>query len=520
MPYTEARFPVGVLYIIMQFYICPGIMSYQKYTPNLQGFNLKKGFAAIILSLIIIFIYTTTYFLEQIVTDDKKLHHHAWLVLENEEHAIYVKNLQKCLHAINLTDYFYQKQRLTKAIANMKHYLDVIHKFIPYQFIGTLPNHCWDGDVKLDFESSLVSGHINGTNFRVNRTDIEHFQHAPLNTLPFYGGTDYPKHHYLPFSCIPEIFLAGFHKCGSSSVYSLITSHPAVSKSFRKEANWFIESYHFSNEIVNDALYFADYLINFESLVQKLSLQNSNPKATLMPSLGVDGTVGLMKLWPTFSDTEENIINSCLTPSVFLEVLPKAKFIVVMREPLSMVYSLFWYSCTRFHQPMPSLMIQQKGPDIFHDRVVKIIHGLNSCIAEFPLAKCITIDYTHELFNPLMPKCGQVEISMALYYIHVKKWISIVPCERFLFLKLEELSTNINQNAKQIWKFLGVDPLFDIKSLAKAEEQTKVDYKNNPHLAMRNDTRDLLQRFFHPYNRMLAELLGDRKFLWETERYV
>ena len=113
----------------------------------------------------------------------------------------------------------------------------------------------------------------------------------------------------------------------------------------------------------------------------------------------------------------------------------------------------------------------------------------------------------------------KVAIPMALYYIHVKKWISIVPRERFLFLKLEELSTNINQNAKQIWKFLGVDPSFDIKSLAKAEEQTKVDYKNNPHLAMRNDTRDLLQRFFHPYNRMLAELLGDRKFLWETESH-
>ena len=42
-----------------------------------------------------------------------------------------------------------------------------------------------------------------------------------------------------------------------------------------------------------------------------------------------------------------------------------------------------------------------------------------------------------------------------------------------------------------------------------------VDYKHDPRLQMREDTRQILEEFFQPYNQMLAELLGDDKFLWK-----
>ena len=497
------------LYIIIQVYVQPWeimkVLSCQKCTPN-----LRKLLAAIIPSILIVLYICITYDYQS-QTVPSKLIHHVNLVSASERDDVYVNNLQKCLDASNLTDYFHQEGRLMKAVANTKYFLEIVHKFIPSQFISTLPNHCWRDDVELVFKSSLASGRINGMKFRVNTTAVKKaLQYGSLNTLPVLGNTNYPKRHYLPFSCIPEIFLAGFPKCGSSYLYSLITAHPAVSKTFRKEANWFIESCHFMNKISTDAFYFADYLANFESLVQELLLQNSSR------ILGVDGTVGMMKLWPKFPD-KEFTLNFCLLPSVVPEVLPKAKFIVMMREPLSMLYSLFWYSCTRFHQPVPSRETQLKGPDIFHDRVVEKIHKLSSCSAEFPLAKCISGDNANVYIksHPLMPKCGQVAIPMALYYIHIQKWLSVVPRERFLFLTLEELSTDPHQTVKQVWDFLGVSAFFDIDSIPKGVEQTKVDYKNNPLLAMRNDTRHLLKRFFRTYNLMLAELLGDRKFLWE-----
>jgi len=41
-----------------------------------------------------------------------------------------------------------------------------------------------------------------------------------------------------------------------------------------------------------------------------------------------------------------------------------------------------------------------------------------------------------------------------------------------------------------------------------------VDYHHNPQLVMRNDTKELLLHFLKPYNKKLAELVGDQKFLW------
>ena len=424
----------------------------------------------------------------------------------SERYATYVNNLRKCLDSSNLTNYFHQEGFLMMAVANLKYYLDVLRKFIPNQFDATLPNHCWNADVKLDFSPSRVSGHINGTNFSVNRSDIK-YEFPPLNTLPFYGDTDYALHHYLPFSCIPEVILAGFHKCGSSYLHSLISSHPAVSEAFRKEAHFFSKSFHFTNES-KTALYFADYIVNFESLVQELAVEKHRTR-----SLGVDGSVGMMSSWPTFFGQQE-VVNYCLLPSVIPEILPKAKFIVVMREPLSMLYSLFWFSCTRFKQPVPSLEAQLKGPDIFHERIIEQIRFINSCIKALPMAKCVTdlLDF-HESYHPLMPACGQTALYKAFYYIHIQKWLNVVPRERFLFLTLEELSSNLNRVANGVWKFIGISPL---KLNPKDDEnrQIAIDYQNDPRLVMRNDTREIFDKFLHPYNQMLADLLGDKKFLW------
>ena len=424
----------------------------------------------------------------------------------SEQYDVYVNNLQTCLDASNLTDYFHREGFLVTAVANVKYYLDVLRRFIPNEFIATLPNHCWNADVKLDFSSSLVSGYVNVTKFSVNRKDIEK-EFPPLNTLPFFGGTNYQQHHYLPLSCIPGVFVSGFHKCGSSYLHSLITSHPTVSRTLRKEAHFFSSSSHFSNES-RTALYFADYVINFELLIPDAADEKNRAS-----SLSVDGSVGMMSSWPIFWG-ELEVINYCLLPSVIPEILPKAKFIVVMREPLSMLYSLFWFSCTRFNQPVPSRETQLKGPDIFHERIVARIRHINSCLAVFPLVKCMVDSRTiPEPFHPLMPKCGQTKMYKALYYVHIQKWLSVVPRERFLFLTLEELSRNLNQTVNRVWKFIGVNSFASNESDDNKQEAV-INYKNDPRLAMRNDTREILKSFLHPYNQMLADLLGDKKFLW------
>ena len=453
---------------------------------------------------------------QQNVTEPLGLtHHHALSPLyRSKKYDLYVNSLHKCLDASNLTGYFTQEEFLTQAVANVKYYMDTVRKFIPHIFDSSLPNHCWKAGVELEFSHSLVSGHFNGIDFRVNRTYFDKL-FPPLVSLPYYGETEinYPRNHSIPFSCIPEVFISGFYKCGSTYLYYMMTSHPAFVKPQLKEPNWFTRNEHFMAEDEKKTVFFADYIVNFETLVKSLLAES---KGRIRYSL--DGSVGMMLFWPIFFQ-QQRIVNFCLLPSVVPNILPKAKFIVVMREPLSMLYSLFWFTCTRFNQPVPSRETQLKGPDIFHKRVIDGISAIKSCLTDFPLVKCL-IDSANrpDTFHPLMPKCGEVNFSIyvALYYVHVQKWLSVVPLERFLFLTLEELSESKHQTANQIWSFLKVRPLSPERIKARDDnKQEAVDYKHDPRLAMRNDTREILKSFFHPYNQMLADLLGNEKFLWK-----
>ena len=442
----------------------------------------------------------------------------------SEKYATYVNNLEKCLDTSNLTEYFQQEDFLTKAATNVVYYLDTIRKFIPDNFIPSLPNHCWNAAVELDFSHSLVSGHLNGTNFRANRAYF-HNPTPPFESLNLLFGeskTDYPKNHSIPFSCIPEIFILGFYKCGSTSIYFLMNSHPAFAhpRAHRKEPNWFYKDEHFSNEYGQKAAYFADYVVNYESLVKNLATGSGR---SVQSPLGLDGSAGMIMFWPTFFE-QERIVNFCLLPSVIPEILPRAKFVVIMREPLSMVYSFFWYTCDRYKQPAPSLEAQLKGPDIFHERIMDGISAYKSCITAFPLAKClIDLASTPDTFHPLMPRyTGEVNfgIYVALYYIHIQKWLSVAPRERFLFLTMEELSENDYHTGNQIWSFLKVPPLpRDHKVRRIINKQVIIDYKNDPRLAMRKDTREILKSFFQPYNQLLADLLGNEKFLWKQSKH-
>ena len=93
----------------------------------------------------------------------------------------------------------------------------------------------------------------------------------------------------------------------------------------------------------------------------------------------------------------------------------------------------------------------------------------------------------------------------------------MVPCERIHFFTLEELATqDVKHSARVILDFLEIPShkieLPDIN--CNENTQDRIDYQHDPGLQMREDTRQILEEFFQPYNRMLADLLGDDKFLW------
>lgn len=49
-------------------------------------------------------------------------------------------------------------------------------------------------------------------------------------------------------------------------------------------------------------------------------------------------------------------------------------------------------------------------------------------------------------------------------------------------------------------------------------QNAKERYWNRSKLPMREDTKELLDRFFKPFNKKLADFLGDSKWLWQQKQ--
>jgi N-acetylgalactosamine 4-sulfate 6-O-sulfotransferase len=56
-----------------------------------------------------------------------------------------------------------------------------------------------------------------------------------------------------------------------------------------------------------------------------------------------------------------------------------------------------------------------------------------------------------------------------------------------------------------------------MRSIAKLKVANKRKKADRTVGAMLNETRRLLNEFYEPYNRELADMLDDDKFLWEPE---
>ena len=442
-----------------------------------------------------------------------------------------LNNIDRCLDATNLKRIAHLEATAKK---NAALYLKEYRKVIPresYFLHSNCSSHCWATNYDVERQGDKVKGHIGNTSFQEDVKDVRKFA---LNILH--------REFYNKFTskvvCLPEIFLAGFPKCGSSFLWCfmnrLVQSENVHAE---KEPHFWIDGgayKHFRKPTASD---FGEYILNFANGITRVDKGRCASRGVLL----MDGSPNLMFNWPRFDMEDVELANYCLIPSTLPHFLPAAKFIVVMRNPIKMLYSAFWFSCTMYGIKL-SPDIQLKGPTLFHDRIDRKISlfidcmrdkdnphpcsvndsNYNSCITErlHMLDECVQ-KISFNIFGEVMPKCGRSRVAMGIYFAHIRKWLSVVPREKFLFLTLEELIEDPFEAARTISRFLGYkQSVKDIQnsvhfaSLCNENSQNSINYKTNPKLHMRTDTRNMLETFYRPFNEHLANLLQNSKFLW------
>ena len=312
--------------------------------------------------------------------------------------------------------------------------------------------------------------------------------------------------------CLPYFYVAGFPKSATTSLHEAFQRHPQITSPLDKEPHWWTRVNDLSNitSFPQDYAMFHvwTYLLFFKKASEKIEEKSRSSDVDIVT---YDGSQSL--LWD--SNFFRRGQDYCAMPAVLSRVQPKAKFVVVMRNPTTRLYSHFVWSF-KYHlgdvgEKWPVGTGNRKNvSESFHSEVVSVTSRFKDCLKISSLFECASgFKYLTKMasINRIAHK-----FHIGLYYIHIRKWLQFFPREQFLFLRMEDMVADFTEAMDEIVDFLG------LKQVARGEMEkwlTKANARSGvSQAAMRNDTKNLLDEVYRPYNKLLAELLDDDRYQW------
>lgn len=216
------------------------------------------------------------------------------------------------------------------------------------------------------------------------------------------------------FYCWPNVYLAGFPKCGTTALYTLIAAHPQVAEPAGKEGH-FWSSFSKGHSYTDKQIQCLWYLNHFKPAAEQIL---ESPRAITLDA-------SASTLWSYYNHPISELDLS-FVPFMISSVAPNTKYIVIMRNPVQRLHSDFWYFCsqknhwrTKGKSMIPTYYVEQ-GEELFHNLTVQAIKTFQSCIQKgtfiFQCVRNATAGCYFRLFQNslrhwivLLPHCPLVE---------------------------------------------------------------------------------------------------------------
>ena len=265
------------------------------------------------------------------------------------------------------------------------------------------------------------------------------------------------RHYYYlssPFRVLPECFVIGVVRSGTTSLYNYLSQHPSIAPAAYDELGYFDDNYHLG---VNW------YKSLFPTKFTKNKIIKKHGK------------------FLTYDVTPFYIYNPLVAKRIF-ESFPKAKIISNLRNPIDRAYSNYNDALEMGDIKIPFEEVVQ----IAMDEIDKNKSKLNN--------EAYIVDTYYENI-----------LARGFYADQLKIWFEKFQKNQLLMIPSEDLAQKTDQILTKIFEFLDL-PYFKIKDLAK---QNKREYP-----PMKAETRKLLIEFYRPYNEKLYNLINQH-FDWD-----
>lgn len=264
-----------------------------------------------------------------------------------------------------------------------------------------------------------------------------------------------------PLRGLPEFLIIGGQRCGTTSLYNYLGGHPSVRTPLVKEPHFFTGQWPRGT---------GWYRAQFALRPRRRAGRHGDPGRA-----------------QTFEATPYYLFHPC-APERAARVLPDAKLIVLLRDPVERAYSHYQHSVRQGMESMSfpeALALEETRLHGEEDRLRadSRYHGTN-----------------HRVFS---------YTSRGFYADQLERWLLHYPRESLLILRSEDLFADPAARFAEILRFLGLP--------AWSPAQFGVHTKRSPQRPadIPAATRQLLEERFAGANRRLEALLG-RELAWSA----
>ena len=322
------------------------------------------------------------------------------------------------------------------------------HRFVP-DYKDLLPSNCWYIN---NFKpiSSTLKQELSSWYKLYNIEELYSVQEATRIIKAVLGSnkkasfTTSHKENSLNYSakpevfCVPKVYIGGFPKCGTTTLYNLMILHPDIEQPFDKEGQFWREFVLAPNQTYRD-LEVLLYLYHFKSATSRIkSSFQRHPKLTVDASAST--TFASAKRWVNVE------MDMCMIPVILSKALPHTKLIFIVRNPTDRLWSDYWYFCSRNkwmdksgNVVVPDSMLA-KSSEVFHNHSTSVIQEFLDCVrrgvSEFECTMRAYSD-TGEIYA-----CQKTRLGISLYYYHAVRWLSVFRREQLMFVRMEDLTSD------------------------------------------------------------------------------